>query len=75
MVLTIEPGCYFAMQLMDEYKVRQSPWVDLRKLAQYIPVGGVRIEDAVVVKEDTCENLTIAVREVEDVEAICSGRV
>ena len=75
MVLTIEPGCYFAMGLMDEYKVRQSPWVDLKVLAKYIPVGGVRIEDAVVVRDDGCENLTIAVREVDEVEAICSGRV
>jgi len=36
-------------------------------------VGGVRIEDVVVVVEGGVRNLTPAVREREDVERLCSG--
>jgi Xaa-Pro dipeptidase len=73
MVLTIEPGCYFSLSLMDEYKVRESKHVDSGTLYRYIPVGGVRIEDVVVVREEGCENLTEVGREVDWIEKACGG--
>ncbi|WWC92813.1 uncharacterized protein L201_007772 [Kwoniella dendrophila CBS 6074] len=38
-------------------------------------VGGVRIEDVVVVNDDGCENLTTVGREREWIESVCSGSV
>jgi Xaa-Pro dipeptidase len=73
MVLTIEPGCYFSPQLMERAGVKDSKYVDQEVLARYAAVGGVRIEDVVVVRDDRCENLTTVPREVEEIEAICSG--
>lgn len=73
MVLTIEPGCYFSEELMAEVGVRKSKMVDVSVLERYIPVGGVRLEDDVVIKEDGCENLTTVGREVDWVEATCGG--
>lgn len=73
MVLTIEPGCYFSEDLMNAAGVRQSSLVDVQVLERYIPVGGVRLEDDVVVKKDGCENLTTVGREVDWVEGVCSG--
>jgi Xaa-Pro dipeptidase len=75
MCLTIEPGCYFAPQLLDTHGVWESPLVDTEVLKRYLPVGGVRIEDVVVVREGAkCENLTTVGREREWVEAKCSGQ-
>jgi Xaa-Pro dipeptidase len=73
MVLTVEPGCYFAPQLMDMHGAWTSEFVDQEVLKRYIPVGGVRIEDVVVVREGRCENLTTVVRERQQMEALCSG--
>ncbi|KAE8542458.1 hypothetical protein D1P53_001237 [Cryptococcus gattii VGV] len=73
MVLTVEPGCYFAPQLMEEHGVWTSEFVVKDKLKEYVGIGGVRIEDVVVVREQGVENLTTVGREREWVEAVCSG--
>ncbi|WWD04352.1 hypothetical protein V865_002421 [Kwoniella europaea PYCC6329] len=73
MVLTIEPGCYFAPQLMEEHGVWSSQFVNQEVLNRYVGVGGVRIEDVVVVTRDGCENLTTVGREREWIESACSG--
>jgi Xaa-Pro dipeptidase len=76
-VITNEPGIYFRdFPLRQELK--DGVWkdvVDESVLERYWSVGGVRIEDDVVVKEDGCENLTTVSSKLEDVEALCSGTV
>jgi Xaa-Pro dipeptidase len=71
MLITIEPGCYFSPHLLKRW--RGSEFIDPAVLGRYEPVGGVRIEDVVLVERDGCRNLTSAVREVADVERLCSG--
>ncbi|BEI87312.1 uncharacterized protein CcaverHIS019_0100300 [Cutaneotrichosporon cavernicola] len=75
MVLTIEPGCYFPPQLLDMHGVWESPLVDHEVLKTYLPVGGVRLEDSVVVRDngEPCENITPVGRERAWVEARASG--
>jgi Xaa-Pro dipeptidase len=73
MVLTVEPGCYFPQQLMQLHGVWESEYVDQEVLRRYVGVGGVRIEDAVLVTGEGSENLTKVPRERAEVEALCSG--
>lgn len=74
MVLTVEPGCYFPPQMMEEHGAWTSEFVNKERLKEYCEVGGVRIEDVIVVRGDKCENLTTVGREREWIEAACSGR-
>lgn len=71
MLVTIEPGCYFSPHLLAPW--RSSDLINHEVLKEFEGVGGVRIEDVVLVEQDGCRNLTGAVREVEDVERLCSG--
>jgi Xaa-Pro aminopeptidase len=60
MVLTIEPGLYFIDALLDdpEQRRRHAAQVDFTQVERYRGVGGVRIEDDVLVTSDGCENLS-----------------
>jgi Xaa-Pro dipeptidase len=59
MVITIEPGLYFIPMLIDKMKADiPQHGCDLVKIQQFMPYGGIRIEDNVVVKNDHPENLT-----------------
>jgi Xaa-Pro dipeptidase len=73
MVLTVEPGIYFQPHLLAP--VRGSPFVNHEVLERYERVGGVRIEDVLVITPDGCENLTTVGKEVNWVEQLSSGEI
>lgn len=59
MVITIEPGLYFIPMLIEKMKAENTKHgCDLSKIEHFMPYGGIRIEDNVVVKSDQPENLT-----------------
>ncbi|GAA5868105.1 hypothetical protein JCM8547_003346 [Rhodosporidiobolus lusitaniae] len=72
-VVTVEPGCYFNEHLFAPFK--NSGLVDHDKLQQYWYVGGVRIEDNLLVTADGYDNLTPSFlpKTVVEVEAVTTG--
>ncbi|KAF9527390.1 metallopeptidase family M24-domain-containing protein [Crepidotus variabilis] len=73
MVVTVEPGIYFSPHLLSA--IRDSKHIDHEVLKRYESVGGVRIEDVVLIKEDGYENFTKVRSDVNWVEGVCSGSV
>ncbi|OBZ72769.1 hypothetical protein A0H81_06934 [Grifola frondosa] len=71
MVVTVEPGIYFSPHLLGP--VRDSKHIDHEVLKRYESVGGVRIEDVVVITKDGHENLTTVRSDTAWVEKVCSG--
>ncbi|KAF2160945.1 hypothetical protein M409DRAFT_70032 [Zasmidium cellare ATCC 36951] len=62
MIVTVEPGIYFNPVLLRELlsDPKRSQFVDEAVLKRYIPVGGVRIEDCILINKKGYENLTTA---------------
>ncbi|MBR7887616.1 Xaa-Pro dipeptidase [Marinomonas sp. A79] len=61
MVITIEPGLYFIPMLIDKMQANIAKHgCDMAKIQQFMPYGGIRIEDNVIVKNQQPDNLTRA---------------
>ncbi|OTB17931.1 hypothetical protein K445DRAFT_315670 [Daldinia sp. EC12] len=63
MVVTVEPGIYFCRPYIEAYFLRRpehARYIDAAALERYWAVGGVRVEDCVLVTQDGCEDLTTA---------------
>jgi Xaa-Pro aminopeptidase len=74
-VMTIEPGLYFMPALLDDPEVRRRHRgrIDFARAEAFKPVGGVRIEDNVVIRKDgPPRNLTRVPKSVREVEAACA---
>ena len=70
--ITVEPGIYFIDFLMDQ--AEQSPvlskYINIEELEKYRGFGGVRIEDDVMLEEDSVESYQIELpRTVDEIEA------
>jgi Xaa-Pro aminopeptidase len=73
-VITIEPGIYFNPALLYDEELRRKHRGRIRfeKAERYLDLGGIRIEDDVVVQASgPPRNLTHVPKRVKDVEAAC----
>jgi Xaa-Pro dipeptidase len=74
-VVTVEPGVYFCDFLIDPVlnDAITGKFINKEALDKYKSVGGVRIEDNVLITQDGHVNLTTAPKEIDEVEAMCAA--
>ena len=75
MFITVEPGIYFIDFLMDEAETSTvlQKYINVEELEKYRGFGGVRIEDDVMIGEDSVESYQKELpRSVEEIEAYMS---
>ncbi|KAL7932108.1 peptidase M24, structural domain-containing protein [Trichoderma chlorosporum] len=73
MIVTVEPGIYFCREYIEGYFLNNpahAKFINKDVLEGYYSVGGVRIEDDILVTEDGYENLTTAPKGQEMVDII-----
>ncbi|KAK3369609.1 putative Xaa-Pro aminopeptidase [Lasiosphaeria ovina] len=73
-VITVEPGIYFCNFIIEPFlkDPKHSKYIDADVLDKYWDVGGVRIEDNIVITKTGSENLTLAIKDPAEMEKIIS---
>jgi Xaa-Pro dipeptidase len=76
MYITVEPGCYFTDYTLNMAKNNPeiSGYINWDKVEEYKEVGGVRIEDDILITEDGHEDFTKVPRTVEEIELCMQGK-
>ncbi|OBT99823.1 hypothetical protein VE01_02178 [Pseudogymnoascus verrucosus] len=76
MVVTVEPGIYISRYAVSVFGAdpKHAKFLDFGVIERYYKVGGVRIEDDLLVTEGGCENLTTAPKGEEMCAIIRRGR-
>lgn len=71
-VITVEPGIYFIEAFFDSQEARKkyAPYIDWKIADRYRSVGGIRIEDDVLVTKTGYKNLTTVPKEIKDIEKL-----
>ncbi len=75
MVITVEPGVYFIDALLEPALAdpRYAPYLVPEAIARFRSLGGVRIEDDVLVTAGGAENLTQVPRTVDEIERVMAS--
>ncbi|KAI5367510.1 Putative peptidase M24, aminopeptidase P, creatinase/Aminopeptidase P/Spt16 [Septoria linicola] len=76
MVVTVEPGIYFNRYLLDNFFLndpKHRQFINQKVLRRYMQVGGVRIEDDILITKHGYENLTTAPKGREMLDTIRKG--
>ena len=74
-VFTIEPGCYFIPELIDKWRSEGKfmEFINYEAIGAYMSVGGIRIEDDVLITDDGRRKLGKPIpKSVNEIEEICS---
>lgn len=71
MIVTVEPGIYFnRLAIKNARTLPVAKFIDFETVEKYYPIGGVRIEDDILVTAEGFENLTTAPKGQEALDII-----
>ncbi len=74
-VFTVEPGCYFIPELIEKWRSEDKfpEFINYNKIAPYMSIGGIRIEDNVLITDKGHKLLGKPIpKTIKDIESICS---